>query len=177
VNASDGSEPLRVVVVCLGNICRSPMGEAVLRRQVEAAGLDGRVLVESAGTGSWHVGGPADERAAATLARNGYPTAHTARQFDAADFARFDLVLAADRSNLHDLLDLARRADDPRAAAAKVHLLRSFDPDAPEGAEVPDPYYGGERGFDDVLDMLESAAHGVVEDLQRRLATGSTGGG
>jgi protein-tyrosine phosphatase len=172
VSVSEHEEPLRIAVVCLGNICRSPMGEAVLRRHVEAAGLDGRVVVESAGTGSWHVGGPADERAAATLARHGYPTDHTARQFAAADFARFDLVLAADRSNFEDLVDLARHADDPEAAIAKVHLLRSFDPDASEGAEVPDPYYGGEDGFDDVLDMLESAAHGVVANLQRRLSTG-----
>lgn len=168
----EGVEPLRVVVVCLGNICRSPMGAAVLRREVEAAGLDGRVVVESAGTGGWHVGGPADPRAADALARNGYPTAHTARQFTSGDFARFDLVLAADRSNVDDLLEIAGRAPDPAGAAAKVHLLRDFDPDAPEGAEVPDPYYGGEGGFDDVLAMLEAAAGGVVADLRLRLSTG-----
>lgn len=162
----------RVVVVCLGNICRSPMAAAVLRRQVDEAGLTDQIEVESAGTGSWHVGGPADDRAAETLARNGYPTEHTAQQFKPADFARFDLVLAADGSNFADLMDLARHADEPEAAAAKVHLLREFDRDAPEGAEVPDPYYGGVTGFDDTLALLQPACQGVVEELRGRLRDG-----
>ncbi len=149
------------MVVCLGNICRSPTAAAVLRDRIDRAGLTGRVEVDSAGTGAWHVGEPADTRAAAALRRRGYDDTHTARQFHRHDFADFDLILGADASNVANLLDQARTPDE----VAKVRLLRSFDPVAPDGAEVPDPYYGA-GGFDEVLDQIEAACDGLVEAIR-----------
>lgn len=152
--------PYRVVVVCLGNICRSPTAAAVLRDRLDKSGLSHRVEVDSAGTGSWHVGGPADPRAAETLRRHGYDDTHTARQFQRHDFADFDLVLAADASNAADLRDLAATPEE----VAKVRLLRSFDPASSPDAEVPDPYFG-EDGFDEVLTIIEAASDGLVDQI------------
>ncbi|WP_343949332.1 low molecular weight protein-tyrosine-phosphatase [Nonomuraea longicatena] len=146
----------RICLVCMGNICRSPMAEAVLRATIAEHGLDG-VVVESAGTGGWHAGGPMDERAARTLAANGYDGAgHRARQFTRSWFEEYDLVLAMDRDNQREL---QRLADGP------VRLFRSFDPAAPRDAEVPDPYYGGQDGFDIVLRQVEAAAEGLAKWL------------
>lgn len=150
----------RLLFVCLGNICRSPMAEVVLRHVFAERGLD--VEVDSAGTGGWHVGEPMDPRALATLAEHGYDgSGHRARQFDPAWFAERDLVLAMDRHNLQTLLRMA-------PPGADVRLLRSFDPAAPEGAEVPDPYYGGREGFVEVLRMIEAAAEGVAKHFEDR---------
>ncbi len=158
--------PLRVVLVCLGNICRSPMAAAVFRaRLAEAdladADLASRVEIDSAGTGSWHVGQPADRRAAATLRRHGYDDTHTARQLTTNDLADFDLVLVADHANRSDVTDLARTPDE----VAKIAMIRSFDPDASDDAEIPDPYYGEGDGFETVLTMIERAADGFVNRL------------
>ena len=160
-------QPYRVVVVCLGNICRSPTAAAVLRDRLDKAGLSRQVDVDSAGTGDWHVGMPADSRAAEALRRHGYDDTHRARQIQRHDFAEFDLVLAADASNAADLRDLAPTPED----VAKVRLLRSFDPASPPDAEVPDPYYGA-GGFDEVLEIIEAACDGLVD----RLATGERPG-
>ncbi len=156
--------PLRVVTVCLGNICRSPMARSVFTRRLADAGLTHRVEVDSAGTAGWHAGGGADDRAVATLRRHGYGTDHRARQLIRHDLADFDLVLVADRSNLADARDLARTPDE----AARIRLLRSFDPDAPDGAEIPDPYYGDGDGFLTVLTMIEAAADGFIARLDTR---------
>ncbi|GAA3135221.1 low molecular weight protein-tyrosine-phosphatase [Planomonospora alba] len=153
----------RVCVVCLGNICRSPMAEVVLRKTLADHGLEGLVTVESGGTGGWHQGRPMDERAAAALAGRGYDgSAHRARQFLREWYGQADLVLAMDRENLRALRRLAPEGAD-------VRLFRSFDPAAPEGAEVPDPYYGDREGFAEVLEMVEAAAKGLAEELARRL--------
>ncbi|MEC3978772.1 low molecular weight protein-tyrosine-phosphatase [Amycolatopsis sp. H20-H5] len=136
-----------VTFVCSGNICRSPMAELVFRAKLEEAGLSGAVRVSSAGTGGWHVGDPADKRARATLKAHGYPTAHSASEVGDEHLSA-DLLLAADDGHLRFLRGLV---DDP----AKVRLLREFDPSAPEGAEVPDPYYGDNDGFAEVLAMIE----------------------
>lgn len=142
---------MRIAVVCLGNICRSPMAEVVLRDRLEAAGRTD-VEVCSAGTGDWHVGERMDRRAAATLSRHGYdPTHHRAQQYDAA--GGFDLVLAMDAANLRDL---GGRGD-------RVRLFRDFDPAGP--GDVPDPYFGGDDGFDDVLAMVERTADALVKEL------------
>ena len=136
------------------------MGEKVLRARLEEAGLAGAVRVSSVGIGPWHVGEGMDRRAAATLSGGGYETDHRARQVDDADL-RADLLLAA----------TADHADDLRAAGAdpgRVRLLRSFDPDADDDAEVPDPYFGGPDGFDEVLAMIEAAAPGVVDWARAR---------
>jgi protein-tyrosine phosphatase len=157
------SEPVRVSFVCLGNICRSPTAEAVMRHLVTQAGLGDRIVIDSAGLGDWHVGGPRDSRSQKVGRRRGIALEGVARQFVAADFDRFDYVLAMDRQNLNGLEALA----PDEAARAKVHLLRSFDPASPPDAEVPDPYYGGPRGFDEVFDICQAACAGLLEHLRR----------
>ena len=156
--------PYRVCFVCLGNICRSPMAESVFRRRLEEAGLDGVVEVDSAGTGPWHVGERADPRAAAALRRRGYLTDHVAWQFRRESFACWDLVVALDRGHLGELRELA---PDP-AVAERVRLLRSFDASGVDGSpDVPDPYYGRERGFDRCLDLIEPACAGLLEVVRQ----------
>jgi protein-tyrosine phosphatase len=159
---------VRILFVCLGNICRSPTAEGVMRHLLSEAGLQDRVEVDSAGTGGWHVGAAPDERAAAAARRRGIALDGAARTLDVADFDRYDLILAMDADNRRDLLRLA--PDD--AARAKVHLLREFDPASvasaggPTDLDVPDPYYGGARGFDDVLDLVEAACRGLLETIR-----------
>jgi protein-tyrosine phosphatase len=153
--------PYRICLVCLGNICRSPIAAVVLAERVAAEGLP--VAVDSAGTGSWHVGEPADRRARAALRRAGYDgEAHRARQFDPAWFAARDLVLALDEANLADL----RRLAPDQQARARIRLLRSFDPAAEVDLAVPDPYYGNDAGFDDTLAVVEAAVDGLVRELR-----------
>jgi protein-tyrosine phosphatase len=155
---------VRICFVCLGNICRSPTAEGVMRLALTRAGLADRVTIESAGTGGWHVGELPDPRTRAAAARRGIELDHLGRQFRRDDFARFDLVLAMDAANHRALVSIA--PDD--AARAKVRLFRSYDPDAPEGAEVPDPYYGGGDGFEQVLDICEAACAGLIAELASR---------
>lgn len=158
----------RISLVCLGNICRSPMAEAVLRARLDEAGLSGRVAVDSAGTGSWHVGEPADPRARAALRRRGYDgEAHRARQLGASWFDSHDLVLALDHANLATLLAMAPTPD----AAHHVRLLRSFDESVTDRDDhaVPDPYYGTDADFDTGLDIIERAADGLVDALRWHL--------
>ncbi|HEY4240211.1 MAG TPA: low molecular weight protein-tyrosine-phosphatase [Kofleriaceae bacterium] len=151
---------IRVCFVCLGNICRSPTAEGVMQKLVEDAGLAHAIELDSAGTGNWHAGELADARTRAAAARRGYALTHRARQFTASDVARFDLILAMDRSNLESL----------RRIGADAKLLRSFDPAAAPNAEVPDPYDGGPQGFEHVLDLCESACAGLLAHLRTRLA-------
>jgi protein-tyrosine phosphatase len=153
---------MRVCFVCLGNICRSPTAEAVTRHLLGEAGLTDRVTLDSAGTGDWHLGEPPDRRTQAAARKRGIDMDHLAQKFTAADFARFDLVLAMDRKNLRDLEAMAPTPAD----RAKVRMFRSFDPVAPAGAEVPDPYYGGTAHFEEVLDVCEAAARGLVAHLR-----------
>ena len=159
-----GNDAVRIVFVCLGNICRSPIAEVVLRARVAAAGLDDRIEVASAGTGDWHIGERADRRTLDVLTRHGYDGgAHRARQFEHDWFDEYDLILALDASNLANLRRMAPadRVDD-------VRLLRSYDPDA-DDTDVPDPYYGGSEGFDEVLLMVERACDGLLADLRSTL--------
>jgi protein-tyrosine phosphatase len=162
VTGSNGR--VRLLFVCLGNICRSPTAEGVMRHLVEDQGLADRVVVDSAGTGSWHVGHPPDERATAAAARRGIVLDGTARTFGADDFDRHDLLLAADRENLTAMRALA--PDDE--ARERVRLLREFDPEAVAAGDldVPDPYYGGPRGFEDVLDGVDRACRGLLDHLR-----------
>jgi protein-tyrosine phosphatase len=156
-----------VCLVCLGNICRSPMAEALIRAELTSAGLAGRVTVSSAGTGDWHIGKPMDGRALTELARRGYDgSAHRARQISAGWLDRFDLLVAMDHRNLRSLRDMA--AGRPELTD-RIRLLRSFDPAAPTGAEVPDPYGGGPDDFAEVFDLVGAAARGLVEQLGRLL--------
>jgi len=156
---------VRICFVCLGNICRSPTAEGVRRRLVEDAGLTDRVEIESAGTGGWHAGEPPDQRATLAARRRGVTLEGAARQVRPADFRSFDLLVALDRSNLRELLALAPDED----AAEKVRLLREFDPAAAGDLDVPDPYYGGDRGFESVLDMVEAACRGLLDEVAERV--------
>ncbi|HET7013168.1 MAG TPA: low molecular weight protein-tyrosine-phosphatase [Streptosporangiaceae bacterium] len=157
-----------ICVVCLGNICRSPMAEALLRAELANAGLDKRVRVESAGTGDWHLGEQMDRGARAELARHGLDgSAHRARQIGPDWLDRFDLLLATDRSNLRNL---DRMAAGQSGLDGRIRLLRSFDPQAPDGAEVPDPYGEGAAAFGRAYNLIEAAVRGLVGELEELLA-------
>ena len=155
---------MKILFVCLGNICRSPTAEGVMRHLVRAEGLEDRIEMDSAGTGGWHVGHSPDERASSAALRRDILLEGAARRFEPEDFERFDLILAMDAENRRELL---RQAPDEEAAA-KVRLLREFDP-ASDGAgdlDVPDPYYGGEQGFEHVLDLVDAATRGLLDELR-----------
>lgn len=156
-------EKASVLFVCLGNICRSPSAHAVFADQVSRAGLTGRILVDSAGTGSWHIGNPPDPRTREAAARRGYDLDHLrARRVERQDFERFDYVIAMDRKNLDDLRRL-----QPPTFGGHLDLLLAFDPSLGV-AEVPDPYNGGEQGFEHVLDLVEAASAGLLEHIRDR---------
>lgn len=160
--------PVSVCMVCSGNICRSAMAEIVLRSKVDAIGLGDRVRIDSAGTGDWHVGEPADRRTVAALAEKGYDgSRHRARWFDGAWLADRDLILVADEAHLDELDRLARK----EGVDADIRLLRSFDRDAVATGELglADPYYGDVAGFSRCLREVERACDGLVEQLRRDL--------
>lgn len=160
---------MRLLVVCLGNICRSPMGEGALRARLEASHWVGRVTVDSAGTGGWHAGEPPDRRAIACARGHGVDIAGLrARQVRVADFADFDWLLCADADNLRDL-----RAMAPPGAAHKAALLLDWAQGADTGTVVPDPYYGGPEDFERVWQLVDAAALQAVarlDALQGRIA-------
>ncbi|MFG1665986.1 low molecular weight protein-tyrosine-phosphatase [Streptomyces sp. Y7] len=168
----------RVCFVCTGNICRSPMAESVFRARVEEAGLADRVEVDSAGTGGWHEGDPADPRTVSVLEEHGYDGSHTARQFQPSWFARLDLVIALDSGHLKALRRMAPSPED----AAKVRMLRSYADHHPatnasdarsdaadDDLDVPDPYYGGRDGFEECLEMVEAASTGLLAAVREQV--------
>jgi protein-tyrosine phosphatase len=155
---------VRLLFVCLGNICRSPTAEGVMRALLAEAGLDGSIELESAGTGSWHVGSPPDARAAAVARNRGMPLEGSSRQVRQEDFERFDLLLAMDRENLQELLRLSEGTGE----RAKVRLLREFDPASARAEEldVPDPYFGAPGGFEEVFDLVQAACRGLLAQIR-----------
>jgi protein-tyrosine phosphatase len=157
------SDRIGVLFVCLGNICRSPLAEGVFREQVARQGLADRFDVDSAGTSSYHTGDPPDPRTAAVAAQRGVTLDHAARQVVEADLDRFDYVIVMDSSNEERVLRVAERA----GGSAAVHRLRSFDPAADGDMDVPDPYFGGPDGFEDVHDMVERACRGLLEYIRQ----------
>jgi len=153
---------VKVLFVCLGNICRSPTAEGVFRAKVADAGLADAIAVDSAGTSDWHIGEPPDARGQEAAARRGYDlSAQRARQVSPGDFDAFDYVIAMDQSNVAKLSALA-----PAGTSVKIKMFLAFAPEV-ASREVPDPYYGGPDGFDDVLDMIEAASLGLLEDIRR----------
>jgi protein-tyrosine phosphatase len=156
--------PYRIAFVCLGNICRSPMADVILSQLVDEAGLSEKVEVTSSGTGDWHMGQPMDPRAAVQLLAEGYDaSAHRAKQFDAGWLDK-DLVLAMDADNLATITSGAGDSD-------RVRMFRSFDPLAPDSADpadldLPDPFYGGDEGFADVLRIVERTCRRLLAELQ-----------
>jgi protein-tyrosine phosphatase len=149
-----------VLFVCLGNICRSPLAEAVFRHRIRERGVEDRFTVDSAGTSDYHAGAPPDRRSSATALRRGIEVGGRSRPVVAGDLAAFDYVIAMDAENLAELRALAARSP----GRARVHRLREWDP-GPDDGDVPDPYYGGARGFDDVHDIVERAVDGLLDHL------------
>ncbi|HEV2945212.1 MAG TPA: low molecular weight protein-tyrosine-phosphatase [Solirubrobacteraceae bacterium] len=164
-------QPVQILFVCLGNICRSPTAEGVMRSLIVAEGLEDEIELDSAGTGAWHVGSEPDARATGAAANRGVTLTGTARQVRPADFEEFDLILAMDTSNMRDLEALAPN----EAARAKVCLLRGFDPASVDSddLDVPDPYYGGDDGFGTVFDLVLAACEGLLVEIR----TGRAGAG
>lgn len=156
-----------VLFVCMGNICRSPTGEGVFRHYVDNAGYGDAILVDSAGTIDYHAGNPADPRMQQAASRRGYSLTSIARQVNSEDLKNFDLVVAMDSDNLHHLEYLANGKKE------HIRMLGSFLEGAVNDStatSVPDPYYGGEEGFEDVLDMIEEACPGMLEFCLKLLA-------
>jgi protein-tyrosine phosphatase len=164
-------QPLRITAVCLGNICRSPIAEAVLRDRIDRAGLSHLVSVDSAGTGDWHIGYEADPRSQAILTQNGYELEHTARQITSHWMAELDIILVMDQNNYTNVAALIRESGQE----PELYMMRSFDPELRHLGEVhpdldvPDPYYNKDEGFALVLDMIERAADAFVAGLPARL--------
>jgi len=151
----------KILAVCLGNICRSPAGEGVLKARANARNL--HVKIDSAGTGAWHVGNPPDPRMIKTAARRNIDiSAQRARQVDTADFYQFDTILAMDQSNFDDLMQMA-----PHNREANIHLFLDFA--GGDTREMPDPYYGKADGFEHVLDLVERGADGFLDHLEKKL--------
>jgi len=161
------AEQHRVLFVCLGNICRSPAAEGVFLHLLKQRDLSDRFLVDSAGTGGWHVGQPADRRMQAAANRRGIHLPSRARQLNLGDLDSFDLILTMDQDNLESVLSLAREAG--RRSSATIEPMLSYSRHSQTG-DVPDPYYGGESGFEHVLDLLEDACEGLLEQLSARTA-------
>jgi protein-tyrosine phosphatase len=175
---------VRILFVCMGNICRSPTAEGIMRALVREAGLEREIELDSAGTGAWHVGSPPDPRASEVAQARGIALEGTARQVRIEDFDEFDLVVAMDRFNLDELRLMAASEEGHE----KIRLLREFDPSnrrhparAPDPyvervslaemealaeLDVPDPYYGGEKGFEEVLDLVQAACEGLLAQIR-----------
>jgi len=153
---------VRLLFVCLGNICRSPTAEGVMRTLVREAGLRERIELDSAGTGAWHVGESPDARATDAAERRGIVLEGAARKVRPRDFEEFDLILAMDANNLRDL----RRMAPDDQAREKVRLLREWDPTADGDLDVAHPYYGGPGGFDRVLDLVQASCASLLQQLQ-----------
>lgn len=158
----DNPMTIRIAMVCMGNICRSPMAEHVLRGKAKAAGLD--VEVVSGGTGGWHAGEAAHPRTQKVLSDNGFTSNHTAKQITSSWFDDFDYLVVMDKTNLSDIKEFARNESD----LEKVSLLRDYDPNSPDGSEVPDPYYSDYSAYLDVFEMVNAACDGLVEFLKTK---------
>ena len=156
-----------VLFVCLGNICRSPLGEGVLVHRLDEEGLSDRVSVDSAGTGAWHQGEPPDPRSTEVALRHGIPLRGRARRVRAEDFYDFDYIFAMDDDNLQDLRHLESQGD----GGARLTLFREFDPVRDEPLDVPDPYYGGTDGFDVMFEMIDRTCAAFVEHLASELSS------
>ncbi len=158
---------LSVLFVCLGNICRSPLGEGVLAHRLEEEDLSSRVRVDSAGTGAWHLGEPPDPRSTEVALRHGIALRGQARRVSVEDFHEFDYIFAMDRTNLRDL----RYLEGEGEGGALLSLFREFDPHQDRDLDVPDPYYGGPDGFDLMFDMVDRTCAALIEHLRSELSS------
>lgn len=153
---------MKVLFVCLGNICRSPLAEGIMKSKIESAGFGETLTIDSCGTSNYHIGDKPDVRTRSNAKMNGVELSHLGRQLTIEDLVEFDYILAMDRSNYHNILKL-RNADKH---SSKIKLMREFDPEP--GDEVPDPYYGGEQGFQDVFDILNRSVDGFITHLKSK---------
>ena len=153
---------VRVCFVCLGNICRSPTAEGIMLALVQAAQLEAFIKIDSAGTSAFHAGERADRRSRAAAEAHGVDLPSRARQFVAADFERFDYIIAMDTSNKRNICALSQNPTD----IDKVHLMCDFDAQSPKGSSVPDPYYGGEEGFEHVFQLCQRACDGLLTQIK-----------
>ncbi len=154
------SHPYKLLFVCLGNICRSPSAEGIMNHLIQQRGLAGQIICDSAGTSSYHIGSPPDQRMTGAASKQGIKLAGQARQFELSDFEEFDLILAMDQENYRNILAL----DRPGTYKHKVKLMCEFCRSHGD-REVPDPYYGGESGFDYVIDLLLDACTGLMDEI------------
>ncbi|HCU81439.1 MAG TPA: protein tyrosine phosphatase [Chloroflexi bacterium] len=153
-----------ILFICLGNICRSPLAEGIFQHKLRECGLQDQYIVDSAGTGDWHVGDLADPRMRATALRYGIDLKSRARQVNEIDFKTFDLLLAMDRNNYNHLLDMAKGEIERE----RVHMMRAFDPDSNDDFDVPDPYFGGDQGFEYVYHMLNRSCERLLNMLENK---------
>lgn len=154
-------DPYKLVFVCLGNICRSPTAEGLFIHKVNQAGLENYFYIDSAGTAAYHVGESANSKSQATANKHGVHLPSKARKFDYADFEEFDLILAMDSENLSNIRELDRK----NKFSEKIKMMREFDPD-PGNGEVPDPYYGGQEGFENVFRVLDRSTEALIQELK-----------
>lgn len=158
---TEEKKPIKILFVCLGNICRSPAAEGVMRKLAEDNGLADKIEIDSAGLGHWHVGDLPDRRMRSAAAKRGYNLTHRARQVSKLDFDRFDLIIGMDEENVKALKRFAPSVEDQE----KVALMTDYSTISPRPATVPDPYYGTARDFDYALDLLEDACQGLLDKL------------
>lgn len=153
---------LKILFVCLGNICRSPLAEAIFDHQVRASGLEKKFSSDSCGTGGYHIGADPDHRSQLVAEKYGVPMKHAARKFREADYQEFDYIIPMDRQNYDDIVAVTGYAHDG------LFLMRHFDPEAEEDKDVPDPYYGGQDGFEKVYRMLERSNRELINFLKKK---------
>ena len=162
LNCSE-EKPLRVLFVCLGNICRSPAAEILFNHALRRLGLEEKVFTDSCGMGGWHIGQKPDRRMLAALERHGYAWGgHRARQFSRSDFSEFDLIIPQDESNREDILSFSRTKEEE----GKVIPMSHWFPEGSPFREVPDPYWDGDRGFDTVVELLEASCTRLAQEIQ-----------
>lgn len=152
---------MKVLFVCLGNICRSPLAEGIMRHRLVQVGLDKKVIVDSCGTSNYHIGSKPDSRTRQNAEKNGVKLSHLGRQLTPDDMEAFDLIIAMDKSNRKNILSL----EGGLAHAAKVKLMREFDSES--GEDVPDPYYGSEMDFQEVFEILDRSVNGLINHLRQ----------
>ncbi|MFZ9981176.1 MAG: low molecular weight protein-tyrosine-phosphatase [Cyclobacteriaceae bacterium] len=158
----------KILFVCLGNICRSPLAEAIFNKRVRDMGLEGQLIADSCGTGSYHIGERPDPRTLASAAKYGIPVSHLCRQLHENDFTEFDMILAMDESNKKNIL---WKGGEP--FSKKVWLMRAFDPHG--GEQVPDPYHGRESEFEEVYQILDRSVSGLIRYLKKEILTDEQG--